>query len=359
MLSDLIAELVAIDSVNPDVVPGGAGEREMAAFVARWLKRGGFEVTIEGTACGRPNVIGSRRGGGDASSGPTLLLLAHTDTVGVAGVEQPFAPRIEDGRLYGRGAYDMKAGLAAAMAAAAAVEPAAGEIVVAAVCDEECGSAGTRALLASGRRFDAAIVTEPTELAVAVAHKGFVGFEIETKGRAAHGSRPDLGVDAILAMAPVMEQLRDLDQRLQSGRAHALLGTGSLHASLIEGGQEFSSYPARCLLTGEMRTLPGDDPEALLRATASDAELRVTHRGEPFETAPDAEIVSLVHRHAGTELTGLPFWADSALTASAGIPTVLFGPAGEGAHAAVEWVEVASAERVRDVLIAVAREFCG
>jgi acetylornithine deacetylase len=271
-------------------------------------------------------------------------------------------PRIEGDRLYGRGAYDMKASLAAIMlAGAAAVERGlAGDVLVTAVVDEEVASIGTEALV-ERYRADGAIVTEPTELGVAIAHKGFAGFEIETRGVAAHGSRPDLGVDAIRLMAPVLQRLDELDERLRAGSAHPLLGTGSLHASLIEGGQEFSSYPERCLLTGERRTLPGesdDDVERDLRTAAGDGELRLTVGRHPFEVAEDEEIVRLVRERSAGELIGVPFWADSALIAAAGTPTVLFGPAGEGAHAVVEWVDLPSAERVRDVLIEVAAEFC-
>jgi acetylornithine deacetylase len=349
-LEQLLADLVAIESVNPALDAAGSGEAEVAAFVAAWLGERGLDVAVADAAPGRPNVV-ARAGAG---SGRRLLLLAHTDTVSGA-VEQ----LVEGGRLHGRGAYDMKAGLAAAMAAAAALKDVAGEIVVAAVCDEEAGALGTRALLAADARFDAAIVTEPTDLQVAIAHKGFVGFEIETRGRAAHGSRPDLGEDAILAMGPVLGELRELDARMQSGREHELLGAASLHASIIEGGQEFSSYPDRCLLTGECRTLPGDDPAEALAAIAAraGAELRITYVGEPFENSPGSEIAQLVHGHAGTSFVGMGYWADSALVAAAGVPTVLFGPAGAGAHAEDEWVEIASVERVRDVLVEAGRVF--
>jgi acetylornithine deacetylase len=349
-LETLLSDLVAIESMNPALDPAGSGEVEIAAFVAGWLQARGLEVSIEQVAPGRPNVVARAGRGG----GRRLLLLAHTDTVSGA-VEQ----RVENGRLHGRGAYDMKAGLAAAMDAAVASKDVAGEVVVAAVCDEEAGALGTRALLADDARFDAAIVTEPTDEAVAIAHKGFVGFEIETRGRAAHGSRPDLGEDAILAMAPVLAGLRELDASLQADRRHELLGTASLHASIIAGGQEFSSYPERCLLTGECRTLPGDDPRGELAAIAqrAGAELRITYVGEPFENSPDSEIARLVHEHAGTSFVGMAYWADSALVAAAGIPTVLFGPAGAGAHAEDEWVELASVQRVRDVLVATANSF--
>ena len=349
-LEQLLSDLVAIESINPALDPAGSGEGEIAAFIASWLRERGLDVSLSEAAPGRPNVV-ARTGAGD---GRRLLLLAHTDTVSGT-MEQ----RVENGRLHGRGAYDMKAGLAAAMDAAVALTDAAGDVVVGAVIDEEAGALGTRALLASDSRFDAAIVTEPTEEQVAIAHKGFVGFEITTRGRAAHGSRPDLGEDAILAMAPVLAELRELDARMQAGQRHDLLGSASLHASLIEGGQEFSSYPERCLLSGECRTLPGDDPTGELRriANIAGAELRISYVGEPFENSPDSEIARLVQGHAGTSIVGMPYWADSALVAAAGVPTVLFGPRGAGAHAEDEWVELASVPRVRDVLVATAREF--
>ncbi len=357
-LAQLASRLVAIDSINPDLIPGGAGEAEIARFVAEWLERAGLEVELWEVAPGRPNVVGVARGRG---GGRSLLLNAHMDTVGVAGMEGGHEPRVEGDRLYGRGAYDMKASLAAIMlaGAAAAERGLAGDVLVTAVVDEEVASIGTEALV-ERYRADTAIVTEPTELGVAIAHKGFAGFEIETRGVAAHGSRPDLGVDAIRLMAPVLQRLDELDERLRAGSTHPLLGTGSLHASLIEGGQEFSSYPERCLLTGERRTLPGesaDEVERDLRDAAGDGELRLTVGRSPFEAAEDEEIVRLVREHSGGELIGVPFWADSALIAGAGTPTVLFGPAGEGAHAVVEWVDLPSADRVREVLIEVAAEF--
>lgn len=358
-LTDLIADLVAVDSVNPDLVPGGAGEEEIARVVAEWLERRGLEVRVEVTKAGRPNVVARMRG---ARSGRTLLLLAHTDTVGAAGMEAPFESRVEDGRLHGRGAYDMKSGLAAAMCAVADLTDLDGEVMIAAVCDEEAGGTGTKALLASGDLPDAAIVTEPTDLKVVTAHKGFAGFEIETAGKAAHGSRPDLGVDAILGIGPVLAELSELNRKLQQAPPHPLLGTASLHASLIEGGHEASSYPEHCVLTGEWRTLPGDDPGAALREAVRrsgvEAELRLTYEGDPFETSAEAEIVEIVRRHAGTEIAGLGFWADSAQLAAKGVPTVLFGPEGAGAHASDEWVDLDSARRVQDVLVATALDFC-
>ena len=361
-LVELASELVRIDSINPDLEPGAAGEGEVARFVAEWLRAAGLEVTIEDASPGRPNVIGVARGSG---GGRSLMLNAHMDTVGVAGMESPFAPVVRDGRLHGRGAGDMKGSLAALMlvAAAAAREGLRGDLVVTAVADEEVGSVGTEDVV---RRLtaDAAIVSEPTEEVVAIAHKGFAAFEIEIEGNAAHGSRPDLGVDAIAAMGPVLSGIAALDARLRSGSGHPLLGTGSLHASVIEGGQEYSSYPARCLLLGERRTVPDetvDDVRAELEAICAGrgASVRLPFHRSPFETAADADVVAALHRQLGhEEVGGVAFWADSALLADAGIPTVVFGPIVGGIHGLDEWVDLASLQRCHDAYLGVAREIC-
>jgi acetylornithine deacetylase len=359
---ELARELVAIDSVNPDLIPGGAGEGQVARFLTGWCERAGLVVEVEETVPGRPSVIATARGTG---GGRSLLLNGHTDTVGVAGMQAPFEPRLEGGRLYGRGAYDMKAAVAAALVAAvqAREQRLRGDVVVTAVADEEVGSIGSAAV-AGSRTADAAIVVEPTELRLAIAHRGFVAFELETAGRAAHGSRPELGIDAIARMGHVLVRLEELDRSLRAGDGHPYVGTGSLHASLIEGGQEYSSYPASCVLKGERRTIPGESVEDVEGELAGllgelDGRTRVMFAREPFEVPVDSELVEVVRRHAGEpEVVGVPFWADSALLAGAGIPTVVFGPAGEGAHAEVEWVDVASVERCVEVYADVAAEWC-
>ncbi len=361
-LAELLADLVRIDSVNPDLIAGAAGEAEIARFVAAWLEAAGLEVEVEEVAPGRFNTVGIARGSG---GGKTLLLNAHLDTVGVAGMARPFEPAVENGRMRGRGSYDMKAGLAAIMLAGSEAARAGlrGDVIVTAVCDEEVASIGTTRV-AERYRADAAIVSEPTEMRLVIAHRGFVGFEVETKGRAAHGSRPDLGVDAIAHMGHVLVGIEALDRRLRASPTHPLLGSGSLHASVIEGGQEFSSYPERCLLKGERRTVPGETDAVVERELREllgelDGEIRVFVARQPSEMPADAPIVELVARHAGgPEVVGVPYWADSALLSSAGIPTVVFGHAGEGAHAVEEWVDVASAERCTEVYAAVARELC-
>jgi acetylornithine deacetylase/succinyl-diaminopimelate desuccinylase family protein len=361
-LEGLLSQLVAIDSVNPDLVPGGAGEAEIGRFVAVWLEERGLDVEVEEVAPGRPNVVGIARGSG---GGRSLLLNAHMDTVGYAGMDHPLEPVVSDGRLYGRGAYDMKASLAAIMLAGARAGERGlrGDVLVTAVCDEEVASIGTEAI---ARRYaaDAAIVSEPTEMRLCVAHKGFVWLEVETRGRAAHGSRPDLGVDAIAKMGRVLTGIDELAGDLAGRDAHALLGTGSVHASLIEGGQELSTYPDRCLLRLERRTIPGETPEeveaeigALLDGT--EGEVRTTFVRRPFEVSEDEAVVEAVRRHAGgSETIGVPFWADSAILQAAGIPTIVFGPGGEGAHAVEEWVSLDDAARCATVYLAVAEDFC-
>jgi acetylornithine deacetylase len=361
-LAALTAELVRIDSINPDLIPGAAGESEIAGFVARWLSEAGLDVDLHEAAPGRPNVVAVARGTG---GGRSLLLNAHMDTVGIAGMAAPFDPVILDGRLHGRGSGDMKGSLAAIMlvGAEAARSGWRGDVIVAAVADEEVGSLGTEELVRRYRA-DAAIVTEPTEEVVAVAHKGFVAFEIETTGRAAHGSRPDLGIDAIAGMGPVLSGIASMDARLRAGDGHGLLGTGSAHASLIEGGQEYSSYPARCLLRGERRTIPGETTADILAALQGlagpvGAAVRVTFERPPFETSPEDPLVQTLLRHLGRDTVGgVAFWADSALIAAAGTPTVVFGPVVGGIHEEDEWVDLASLGRCRDAYLAVAREWC-
>jgi len=372
--TELLRQLVAIDSINPDLVPGGAGEQKIAHFVADWFERAGLDVVWDAAAPGRPNVIGIARGTG---GGRSLLLNAHMDTVGVVGMERPHDPYIRDNRLYGRGAYDMKGGLAAIMAAGAAAKKRElrGDVIVTAVADEEYASIGTSSIVKRWRT-DAAIVTEPTELNICTAHKGFAWLDVETEGIAAHGSRPDLGVDAIVKMGKVLVGLEELDRSLRAAPSHRLLGSGSVHASLIQGGQELSSYPKHCLLSVERRTVPGETlqkveielPGIFERIAATDstfkARVKTSMVREPFEVSLDEPIVRTIQSKATAILgrepgeIGQTGWMDSALLSAAGIPTVVFGPGGEGAHAVVEWSNLEHVERCAEILAAVAEEFC-
>jgi len=362
---ELLERLISIESVNPTLVPGGAGEAELARFVASWLEDAGLEVDLHELAPSRANVIARVRGSG---SGRSLILNGHLDTVGLAGNADGVTPRVEDGRLYGRGAYDMKGSLAAIMLAAAEASRSSlsGDVIVTAVADEEDGSIGTEAVVERVRA-DGAIVTEPTDLRLALSHRGFVWLELEARGLAAHGSRYDLGVDAITKLSEALAGVRDLDARFARAMPHPVLGRASVHASLIEGGHELSTYPDRCVLKVERRTLPGETVQQVedeLRAVAGEASVRSFFSREPLETSPDEAIVATFQRHAeavlgrAPEVIGVPFWTDAALLAAAGIPTVVFGPRGEGAHADLEWVELADVERLAEILLATATEFC-
>jgi acetylornithine deacetylase len=365
MLHNLLRDLVAIDSVNPSLAPGARGEAEAAHFLRDWLARQGIAAELQEAstepARSRPNVV-ARIGPDTPRAG--LLLVAHMDTVGAGDMPEPFTPRERDGRLYGRGALDIKSGVAAICAAAAALvqqnvklrKP----LILAAVVDEECHSIGTQALVKQIRA-EAAVVLEPTDLRLCIAHKGYAWLEVTTHGRAAHGSLPDEGRDAIVHMGRVLTRLEALDAQLAVRAPHPLLGRASVHASLIRGGHELSSYPAECRLQIERRTLPGESDadiaaelQAQLRTVAADdenfrADCQLLASRAPYEIAPDAPIAAAaaeaLRRITGSaELCGMGFWTDTALLAEAGIPGVVFGPRGRGLHGADEYVELDSVE---------------
>jgi acetylornithine deacetylase len=373
-LEDLICGLVSIESVNPSLSPTGSGETPIARFVASWLAGEGLDVDLVEPIPGRPSVVGVLPGTG---GGPSLMLNAHMDTVGAGAMSNPFDPVVADGRVYGRGAYDMKASLAAILITAREAKSLGltGDLIVTAVADEEVASIGTSAVL---DRFeaDAAIVTEPTELRLCIAHKGFVWLEVESRGVAAHGSRPDLGVDAIGQMGRILQRVVGLDQKLRKGGGHPLLGTGSIHASLIEGGQEWSTYPARCLARLERRTIPGEDGASSLREieeliadahredSAVDASVELSLERAASEVGADNPVSRAVAESAKAatgnepEAIGVAYWMDMALLNEAGVPTVAFGPSGEGAHADVEWVDLASVETCVRVYLRAAEILC-
>ncbi len=353
---------MAIPSVNPDLVPSGSGEGAIASFVAAWLRDAGLEASVVEPVPGRPSVVGVLRGRG---GGRSLMLNAHMDTVGAGGMTSAFSPSVRDGRVYGRGAYDMKASLAAIMITAreARSRGLKGDLIITGVADEEVASLGTSAVLQQFRA-DFGIVTEPTELQLCIAHKGFVWLEVETAGVAAHGSRSDLGVDAIAHMGRILTGVLDLNTRLHSGTRHVLLGTGSIHASLIEGGQEMSTYPARCVAKLERRTVPGENGASSLREIeeligSEHATARVTLERPPSEVAPDHGISLAVAEAAQNPvIIGAAYWMDMALLNGAGIPCVAFGPEGAGEHADVEWVDVASVEKCVEVYLRGAELLC-
>jgi acetylornithine deacetylase len=368
--------LVRVDSRNPGLVPSAPGEAEIAHALATVLEQWGFDVSLQPVVDGRSNVVAriGRRGG------RSLMFNGHLDVVGVEGMTHAaFDAHTVDGKLFGRGATDMKGGVAAMCAAAwrAAQQGIGGEIIIAAVVDEEWQSAGTKCLIERGVRADACIVTEPTRMAIAPAHKGFTWTEVKFTGRAAHGSRYDVGVDAIRHAALLLAELDRLEREELVRHMHPLLGHASLHASEISGGSGWSTYPDQCALTIERRTVPGESPDDAVREM-NDALARVSSatpgvRGDirhvfsqwPSDVAVDAPIVQALAgamRDAGepVSIEGLSAWTDAALLNAAGIPAICYGPGDISlAHSATEWVVEQEVTRATDVLSRLARDWCG
>ncbi|HEV7836904.1 MAG TPA: ArgE/DapE family deacylase [Gemmatimonadaceae bacterium] len=371
----LARALIQIDSRNPTLAPDSAGEGECALALASVLDDWGFAVEVTESPPGRPNVIARLGPGGT----PALMLNGHIDVVGVEGMtHEPFAADVRDNRIYGRGSADMKGGLAAMCAAAVAGVNAGArrQVLITAVVDEEYESLGTRALLASGLRADAVIITEPTRLAICPAHRGFAWFDVSFRGRAAHGSRYDLGVDAITHAGLLLAELDQLELTRDSGPRHPLLGRGSLHASKIHGGVGMSTYPEQCDLAIERRTLPGESTErALLEITDAcervkarrpgfDARVTLSTAQLPSEVPPEAPIVgrlrgALERENMQVRIEGFSAWTDAALFNEAGIPAICFGPGDISlAHAAEEFVPIDEIGLATRVLTRVVREWC-
>lgn len=374
----LTRDLVRIDSRNPSLVPGAPGEAAVARALAEILREWGFRVEMQDAAPGRPNVI-ARVG---TPGGRSLMFNGHLDVVGIEGMTHYAwgnGSTIDPRRIYGRGSSDMKSGIAAMCSAAARAADGAldGEIIVAAVVDEEYESLGTRALIERGIRADAAIVCEPTRLAIMPAHLGFVWIDITTHGRAAHGSRWDLGVDAIRHAGLVLAEIDRIDSEDLPKRSHPLLGRPSVHASLIEGGTGMSTYPDQCTVRIERRTIPGETPEDVRRELGDAcarvaarrpnfrADVNVTFSQEPSDVAVDAPIVRalddvIVAAGETVRVEGMTAWTDAALLNAAGIRAICFGPGDIGlAHAAEEYVMIEEIERATGILARLAIHWCG
>jgi len=370
-----LRDLIAIDSVNPSLVPEAAGENEIATAIGEKLRAGGLDVKTEQVVHGRPNVFGVLEG---KQKGRSLIFCGHMDTVGVAGMESPFDPVQKDGRIYGRGSQDMKGGLAAMIAAILELSKngglPAGRLVLAAVVDEEYASIGAEALVRTWKA-DAAVIGEPTDMKIAVGHKGFQWVEVTTQGIAAHGSRPADGRDAIVRMGRVLSRLEKLDRELQARPPHPVPSTASLHASLIVSGRELSTYPDRCTLDMERRTIEGEAGQCALEEAEKiisdlrreDPEFKASARflfARPPYLTPAGHILPRMLESAlakkGTEPVrgGMSFWTDAGILGEAGIPSVVFGPRGAGLHSVSEYVIAEDVITCRDALIDLAKEFC-
>ncbi len=368
-LFSTLADLIRINSINPTLVEGGNGEREISEYVAAALGSLGLEVRKLESEPGRVSVVGVLQGTNTTRQrgrAKSLMLNAHYDTVGVEGMDDPFSAAIRDGKMFGRGSYDMKGSLAAQLAAVKAIvdsgERPRGDLVIAAVADEEYGSIGTADVIRHIKT-DAAIVTEPTAARICLAHKGYLWIEVEAIGRAAHGSKFESGIDANMLMGRFLAKLDKLEQELRARTPHPLLGPPSLHAAMIKGGEGLSTYAASCKLQIERRTIPGETEAqviAELKAIADNASVRSYFVRDPFEIERDAEIVRALHRAIPeAQFIGDTPWMDAALLQAAGIETVVIGPAGGGAHAAIEWVELESVAQVAEILARTAMDYCG
>lgn len=375
-VTQTLQRLVRIDSRNPNMTPDGPGEAQVGNYIAGLLREWGLQVRVHDLGSGRVNVVGVLPGRGQ---GRILMLNGHMDTVGVDGMDEPFSGEIRDGRLYGRGSQDMKGSLAAMLGAVKALTEAgrelAGDLLLAFVADEEDRSLGSRDLV-DHYRADAAVVTEPTEMDVVHAHRGLTYYQVETFGRAAHGSRFQEGVDAITHMGRFLAQLDLLQRDLPRRTPHPHAGPPSLHAGVIEGGTDTPTYPGHCSLTIDRRTVPGEHEEEVTaelqkiidRLASEDdtfkAVVKPIMQRPPLETPADAGIIQALQDAFQGQLgraprtKGVAYWSDAALLSGAGMEAVLLGPVGEGLHTPEEWVDLASVHELARVLAAAAVRYC-
>jgi acetylornithine deacetylase len=341
--------LVAIPSVNPSLDAHGEGEARVADAILPFLEQWGFQVERREPVPGRVSLV-ARFG----SEAPTLLLCGHLDTVGVSEmIIPPFEPRREAGRIWGRGSADMKSGVAVILSVAASASrqgcPPSGSLMLVLTADEEWASLGLEDLLKDGLTADAAIVTEPTSLSMAPANKGFLWMTVRARGKAAHGSRPELGRDAIRGLARFVAALDALDEGgdgpLKGGGMprHILLGSASLHAGTIRGGESPSVYPAQAEVTLEARLLPGDDPQGILAEVrgvmeaVQESSSGVTFSLEPGMFRPAAALslespliqgleASLERCGVEPRVEPMTAWVESSWLMEAGIPALCFVP---------------------------------
>jgi acetylornithine deacetylase len=375
-IKQVLSRLVGIDSRNPNLSPDGPGEEEIGFYLAELLADLGLQVFTYELAPKRVNVVGILPGNG---SGRSLMLNGHMDTVGVSEMKDPFSGAVREGRLYGRGSQDMKGSLAAMLGAVKALVDSdirlEGDLLFAAVADEEDQSLGTMDLI-KHHTADAAVVTEPTNLELVLAHRGLIWYEVETLGKAAHGSRYKEGIDAITHMGRFLAKLDLLAQELPERKPHPLAGPPSLHAALIQGGTDSCTYAARCKVNIDRRTIPGESEEQVTRELQQiieelskldpsfQAEVRPLVKRAPLETNPETEIARVLsqafRKQAGEApiLSGAGYWSDASLLAEAGMEAVLLGPEGKGLHSSEEWVDLESVYTLSRVLAETAIMFC-
>ncbi len=373
---ELLSQLVAIDSVNPSVEGSGRGEAELASFLAGFFRQLGLEVSTQEALPGRPNVLARWRGG---RSDRTLLFQSHLDTVTASNMPDGLQPRLEAGRLHGRGACDVKGATAAFLHSLELLAPDRGQlpadILYLGAVDEEVGFTGSRFFMEQGGRADAAVVFEPTGLQPVIAHKGALRVRLVTHGRSAHTARPDLGENAIYQMVELIRALRERVEARLPERQHPLCGPATLSVSRIFGGLQLNIVPPECYIDIDWRTLPSDTPEQVLEHLNNFlAELNREQPGihgevdtvlrsyQGLDTPTDAPIArtALEACRAITgqaEPAGAPYGTDASELAPA-IPCVVLGP-GEiaQAHTSDEWVEVEQVAQAAEVYAELAMRF--
>ena len=375
-LTETLVKLIRIDSRNPSLCSDGPGEIKCVKYIAELFKKLGIDYKIHRLSSKHLNIVAKIKGKGN---GKNLLLNAHMDTVGTEGMNNPFSGNIIDGRIFGRGSHDMKGSLAAIISVVKTIVDNKieldGDLIIAAVADEEYASVGTADLI-ENYNVDAAIVTEPTNFSLVTSHRGFIWYEVETIGKAAHGSKYDIGIDANMHMGRFLAELDKLEQKLRKQKPAPLVGLPSLHASIINGGSEISTYSAKCNLKIERRTVPGEKETDITeefqniidRLSAEDINFKATVK--PFFQRPQfntsfnteivktAEVVLKKHFDKKCIFDGAPYWTDAALLSEAGINTIILGPIGDGLHTEKEWVDINSLVDLTAVLSNIALTFC-
>lgn len=375
-LVNTLKKLVQTNSVNPHLDPDGKGEQEIGIYISDLLESLHVETSINSLGPDRLNVIGTLKGSG---TGKSIMLNAHMDTVGIKGMEDPFSATIKDGKLYGRGAYDMKGSIAAMLAMAKAIKEQnielAGDVILAFVADEEFESVGTQQLIKTYKT-DAAIVTEPTNLDICLAHRGFGVYEITTRGKTAHGGNHNDGIDANSKMGLLLAELHALAKKLLDKKGHPLLGQASLHVPVMKGGQSLFIYAEECTIKVERRTLPGETKEDVIKELENiveklvkkDKNFKATIKPviwrEPYEISRQSKVVKTLQECATNILNCQPayighsWWEDSGLIGKSGTETVIIGPSGGGIHEHIEWVDLQSVIDLSQILLQTTVNYC-
>lgn len=373
---EILQKLVRINSVNPSLEPNGPGEQEIAEFIHDELGRLGVFSEIDVLAATRANVTAVFKGSG---GGRSLMINAHTDTVGVAGMTAPFSGDVVDGKLYGRGAYDMKGSVAAMMGIAESLirhpEVLKGDLILSFVADEEYESIGAQAFVGKYKP-RAAIVTEPTDLGICLAHRGFAVFKITTKGKTAHGGNHKQGVDANTRMGLLLKKIYELSERLPDEKSHHLCGEASVHVPLMEGGRSLFIYAHESTIFLERRLIPGETLEHInseldglieevkKEEPSFNVNVELIIWRSPYEVSEQASVVRHLKQAARNisgydhKIMGHSWWEDSAIFGDAGIETVIIGPTGAGIHEDVESVDISSVVKLALILRSTVLTYC-